>query len=107
MWFGLSAVSTSTAGLLLWFRYGKGAQFYLKNPVFHAKSGLFLAMGLLSIYPTVFFLKHRKGESGESVTLPHPIPGILRLELALALLIPLFAGGPLIRSDPARPGANP
>lgn len=89
--FGLSALSTLGAGLLLWFRYGKGARFYLENPVFHAKLGLFLAVGLLSIYPTVFFLKRRKGADGESVPLPKALIGILRLELALALLIPLFA----------------
>jgi putative membrane protein len=89
-WFGLSAASL-TAGLFLWFRYGKGAEFYLKNPVFHAKLGLFLAVGLLSIYPTVVFLKRRKGDPGESVALPGRLIGFLRLELALALLIPLFA----------------
>jgi putative membrane protein len=89
--FGLSALSALAAGLLLWFRYGKGAQFYLKNPVFHAKLGLFLLVALLSIYPTVFFLKRRKGEPGETVAVPGSLIAMLRVELGLALLIPLLA----------------
>jgi putative membrane protein len=91
MAFGISAASTLGAGLLLWFRYGKGAQFYLKNPVFHAKLGLFLAVGLLSIYPTVVFLQQRKGDAADNVPLPGKVIGVLRLELALAFLIPLLA----------------
>jgi putative membrane protein len=91
MAFGLSAATTLAAGLLLWFRYGKGTQFYLKNPVFHAKLGLFILVALLSIYPTVVFLKRRKGNPADNVTLPDKLIGVLRLELALAFLIPLLA----------------
>ncbi|MDQ3000228.1 MAG: DUF2214 family protein [Fibrobacterota bacterium] len=89
--FGLSALSTLTAGLLLWFYYGKGAAFYTRNPVFHSKLGLFLIVGLLSILPTLFFLKHRKGGQEETVAVPDLVIWILRTEMALALLIPLFA----------------
>jgi len=89
--FGLSAVSVLVAGLLLWFVYGKGAAFYAKNPVFHAKLTLFAIVGLLSIKPTVFFLKQRKGASHESVAVPNAITRMVRMEMALALLIPLFA----------------
>lgn len=89
--FGFSAVTTLVAGLLLWFRYGKGLEFYLKNPVFHAKLGLFLAVGLLSIYPTVWLLRRRKGEPEDRMETPGRLIGILRIELGLALLIPLFA----------------
>lgn len=89
--FGMSAATTLIAGLLLWFKYGKGAEFYLKNPVFHAKLGLFLAVGLLSIYPTVWFIKRRKGAPEERLEVPGRLIGCLRLELVLALLIPLLA----------------
>jgi putative membrane protein len=91
LFFGLSAASTLIAGLLLWFKYGKGAEFYLKNPFFQAKLALFLIVGLLSIYPTLFYLKHRRGGPEERVEVPGKVIGILRLELAIALLIPLFA----------------
>jgi putative membrane protein len=89
--FGLSALSTLAAGSLLWFRYGKGVHFYLKNPVFHTKLGLFLAVGLLSILPTLFFLKQGKGDPGETVAVPPMVGNMIRLELVLALLIPLLA----------------
>lgn len=89
--FGLSALSTLTAGLLMWFYYGKGAAFYLKNPVFHSKLGLFLIVGLLSILPTLFFLKHRKGDQEETVKVPDLVVWALRSELVIALMVPLFA----------------
>jgi putative membrane protein len=89
--FGLSALSTLTAGLLMWFYYGKGAAFYMKNPVFHSKLGMFLIVGLLSILPTMFFLKHRKGDQDQTVPVPDLVVWIVRSELALALVIPLFA----------------
>ncbi|MDB5102883.1 MAG: hypothetical protein JWP91_572 [Fibrobacteres bacterium] len=89
--FGLSALSTLSAGLMLWFYYGKGVAFYLKNPVFHAKLGFFLTVGLMSIYPTMYFLKQRKGNPEESVTVPAGVLKMVRIELAIALLIPLLA----------------
>lgn len=89
--FGLSALTALTAGLLMWFYFGKGVAFYLKNPVFHAKLGLFLIVGLLSILPTLFFLKHRKGDQEETVSVPDLVTWAVRSELALALVIPFFA----------------
>lgn len=89
--FGISAISTLIAGLLIWFKYGKGMEFYLKNPVFLAKLGLFLAVGLLSIYPAIWFPKHRKGGPDDKLEVPGRIIAFLRTELALVLLIPLFA----------------
>ena len=38
---------------VLWF--GKGAAYYMGNSLFHAKLGLFILVGLLSILPTVVF----------------------------------------------------
>lgn len=40
---------------VLWF--GKGAAYYMGNSLFHAKLGLFILVGLLSILPTVVFFK--------------------------------------------------
>ena len=72
--FGLSAMTALGAGLLLWFVYGKGFAFYARNPVFHAKLTLFLIVGLLSIRPTVFFLKQRKGNPSDTVPVPSARP---------------------------------
>lgn len=38
----------------------KGAAFYMSNPVFWAKMGVFALIGALSIYPTVNYLRWRK-----------------------------------------------
>ncbi len=89
--FGLSAMTALGAGLLLWFVYGKGFAFYAKNPVFHAKLTLFLIVGLLSIRPTVFFLKQRKGNPSDAIAVPPGLINLIRIELAVALAIPLFA----------------
>ena len=40
---------------VVWF--GKGAAFYLHNPVFYVKLALFAAVGLLSIPPTLQYLR--------------------------------------------------
>jgi putative membrane protein len=89
--FGLSAMTALGAGLLLWFVYGKGFAFYARNPVFHAKLTLFVIVGLLSIRPTVFFLKQRKGNPADTVAVPAGLINLIRIELAVALAIPLLA----------------
>jgi putative membrane protein len=49
-------------------------------------------IGLLSIYPTVFFIKNRKGDPEEMVTIPKSIFWMIRLELLLVFSIPILAG---------------
>jgi putative membrane protein len=89
--YGLSAMCTLFFGLMLLFKYGNGLAFYLRNPVFHAKLTLFVLVGLLSIAPTIFFIKQRKGPAEEEVAIPGKIRALVRLELAIALCIPLLA----------------
>lgn len=55
--YGISAGLLIVVGLLRVFYFEKGANFYLNNPVYWTKMGLFVIVGLLSIYPTVRFLK--------------------------------------------------
>ena len=51
--------------------YGaKGYAFYVHNPVFHVKIGLFILVGLLSIIPTVTILRWNK----QGKTLPDFVP---------------------------------
>jgi putative membrane protein len=71
---------------------GKPPIYYSKNWIFHVKISLYVAIGLLSIYPTVFFLKNRKGNAQERVTIPPAIFWMLRIELLLLFIIPLLAG---------------
>ncbi|MEY4930125.1 MAG: hypothetical protein RI909_849 [Bacteroidota bacterium] len=91
--YGLAAVALLAAGLTLWLgSIGKPAEFYSKNWIFHTKITLYVVVGLLSIYPTVFFIKNRKGQQDESVKIPKSIFWMLRLELLLIFIIPLLAG---------------
>ena len=48
------ALATGVARLV-WF--GKGAGFYLHNPVFYIKLALFVAIGLISVPPTLQYLR--------------------------------------------------
>jgi len=88
--YGISAMVVLAAGLLLWFSVGKPAEFYTKNGLFHAKITLFIVIALLSIYPTVFFLKQKKSAQS-TITIPKSILMVIRTELLLLLMMPLLA----------------
>jgi putative membrane protein len=53
----IAAVLALATGVtrLVWF--GKGAGFYLHNPVFYIKLALFVAIGLISVPPTLQYLR--------------------------------------------------
>ncbi|MCF2946859.1 DUF2214 family protein [Paraglaciecola aquimarina] len=94
MVYGVSALVVLAAGLTLWFWVGKPTEFYTKNGVFHTKVTLFVVMGLLSIYPTVFINKsiNKASRPEESlITIPKRVINIIRAELACLVLIPLLA----------------
>jgi len=57
VWYGISAGVVLVAGLLRVFFFEKGSNYYFHNYVFWIKMGLFLAVGLLSIYPTMRYIK--------------------------------------------------
>jgi len=58
-WYGLSSIVLIVAGLLRVYLFEKGSEFYLKSPFFILKIVLFVTVGLLSIYPTMQFIKWR------------------------------------------------
>ena len=91
--YGIAALCLLGAGLTLWLgSFGKPAVFYSKNWIFHTKLTLFICVGLLSIYPTIFFIKNRKGNPDEVVKIPKVIFWMLRFELLFVFTIPLLAG---------------
>ncbi|MCS6975166.1 MAG: DUF2214 family protein [Cyclobacteriaceae bacterium] len=91
--YGIAAITLLAAGLTLWLGgFEKPSEFYSKNWIFHLKLTLFILVGLLSIYPTVFFLKNRRGKPDETVTVPSVVFIILKMELALLFIIPVLAG---------------
>jgi putative membrane protein len=91
--YGIAALVLLCVGLTLWLSgAGKPSVYYTKNWIFHTKITLFLVVGLLSIYPTVFFIKNRKGNPEEVVAVPKVVVMMLRMELLLLAIIPLLAG---------------
>ena len=79
---------------VVWF--GKGAAFYLHNPVFYIKLALFVAVGLISIPPTLQYLRWRRSlESGAAnVAADYQVLRVRRyilVELFLFAFIPLMA----------------
>lgn len=91
--YGIAALTLIAAGLTLWLgSVGKPAVYYSKNWIFHTKITLFVTVGLLSIYPTVFFNRQRKGNPQDLVLIPKSIFWLLRFELLLLFVIPLLAG---------------
>jgi putative membrane protein len=92
----LSAVIALGTGLLRWFVYGKGSFFYLSNPIFHAKLTLFVVLIILSIIPSLQYIKWKnQARNGE---IPGALAGsvkkllfFIRLELLIVAVIPLLA----------------
>lgn len=93
--YGISAVAVLITGFVR-MAYEKGFAFYMQHWAFYALFILFVIVGLLSIYPTVIYLRWRKevregrapaidAETARRVTI------ILRTELLLVLVMPLLA----------------
>jgi len=88
--YGIAAVLTLLFGLTLWLWVGKPSEFYSLNPIFQFKLGLFFLMALLSIYPTMFFLRNRNS-TADAIEVPPAIGILTKLELVLLFIIPLLA----------------
>ncbi len=95
-WYGIVAGLLVLSGLAR-LNFGlKGAAFYVHNPVFWTKIGLFVLVGLISIAPTIAFIRwHARLASDGSLVLDagefRRIRGLLSLQVVLLLLIPLCA----------------
>jgi putative membrane protein len=89
--YGAGALLALGCGLGMWLGGFKNADYYTQNPVFHTKLTLFVIMGILSIWPTVFFLKQRKGNPDDMVAVPKRLVMFLRIELLIVFVMPLLA----------------
>jgi putative membrane protein len=94
--FGIAAGAVLVTGALRAVYGIKGWAFYAHNPAFHVKIGLFVLVGLISIAPTVKFLRWRKARRNDatfrvSETEWKSARRLLLIELHLVALIPLAA----------------
>jgi len=96
MLYPLAALLVLGSGLARLFWFAKEPSFYLDNPVFWIKMGLFVAVALASVVPTIHFLRwsprlkqgHRPEISDRQY---RHIRAHLWSECILLLLIPLAA----------------
>lgn len=93
--YGAAAILVLLTGLAKVFWVGKPAIFYAQNGLFHAKVSLFVLVALLSVWPTVQFIKARRLSLRSPAQTLIPLPGSIRLiqriELVAVLLLPLLA----------------
>lgn len=95
-WYGLFAAMVLIVGFLRVYYFEKGSAFYLANPFSYAKLALFLLAGMLSIYPTLRFLKWRaQTRRGQAPVVTkqeyRKIMLVIRLEMVLLLGVALCA----------------
>jgi putative membrane protein len=97
LFFGIAAIVVIVTGIARVAFGLKGADFYLHNPVFWTKMGLFLLVGLLSIAPTVHYLRWNATLSaGTDAIREEPrtfarIRSLLVAEIVVLAFIPLCA----------------
>lgn len=89
--YGLAAALIVATGLLKVFAGDKPASYYGHNPLFHVKLTLLLAVFLMSIFPTMQFIRYRRAADTDVVEYPALVGRLLRIELAVTALIPLLA----------------
>lgn len=94
--YGMSAVLLLGVGFARVFWGAKGSPFYLSNPLFWTKIGLFITVALLSIPPTVQLIRWSKQAHPQPECLPSEeqvrrLQWWLRAEVFVLLLIPFVA----------------
>ena len=94
--YGIAALSVLLSGIARVLHFGQGTSFYTENPLFWWKVGTYLAVGALSLYPTVTYILWaiplRKGELPQvSEALANRLRWILNIELVGFATIPLLA----------------
>jgi putative membrane protein len=94
-WWGLAAALWLSTGLArLFMGTEKTTSYYMTNPMFHAKMGLFLVILLLEIWPMMVLIRWRRqvARDGTVDTSPAPrLATVSRVEAALVVVIVFVA----------------
>lgn len=96
LWYFGAAMAALLTGFLRLGLGAKGGDFYLSSWPFYVKFGLFLAVGIISVYPTLAFVRWRRAlDHDASWKLPEDehkrIRRLVMIEIHLAAVIPVFA----------------
>jgi putative membrane protein len=96
VWYGALAGAVIVAGVARVIWGAKGYEYYLANHIFWTKMALFLAVGLLSIQPTLRYFAWGRALRADIGFLPPPnevarVKAVLWTEAGLFLCIPVAA----------------
>ena len=96
LWYFAAATLALVSGLMRLFWGAKGVGFYSANPLFHVKVALFIAIGLLSVAPTMQFFRWAGKIKADAQFAPPEMERrrarrLVMMEIHLAALLPLFA----------------
>jgi putative membrane protein len=94
--YGLVAGLVLLVGFARVFFGLKGAEFYLQNPVFWAKLGAFVIVGMISVAPTLLFITWRNKAKTDPAFVPSAdevasVRRYVKMEAHVFVLIPILA----------------
>ncbi len=94
--YGLAGISLLVSGILRVRYFGQGSEFYTHNPIFWIKVIVYVAVGLLSLYPTITYIlwaiplsKNQTPDVNENLV--SRLRLILNVEILGFAVIPIFA----------------
>src|SRR5579863_1232876 len=90
-WYGVLAGAILVVGFSRAIFAAKGWAYYSHNAFFWAKIGTFVLIALLSIPPTIAFIRWRAAGTGPSTEQIAGIRRLLLIEVVLFALLPAFA----------------
>jgi len=96
LWYFGSAFAVLVTGFLRAVLGAKGADFYFNSWPIYAKIALFLAVGVISVKPTMTFIQWRRAQDSDASWQVPPdeqakVRRLIMIEVHLAALIPVFA----------------
>jgi len=91
LWYGVLAGLIIAVGFARAVFAAKGWAYYSHNLFFHAKIGTFVLIGLLSVPPTIAYIRWRRAGGAPTDAQVATVRRFLWAELALFALLPAFA----------------
>jgi putative membrane protein len=101
MWYGILAAIVIVVGVARVIWGAKGYEYYVANHIFWTKMALFLAVGLLSIQPTIRYFAWGRALRADAAFLP-PLAEIARVRMVLWIEAALFLCVPVAAAAMAR-----
>ena len=90
-WYGVIAALIVIVGFSRAIFAAKGWEYYAHNTFFWAKLGTFVIIGLLSVPPTIAYIKWRRENAAPSDEQIRTARRFLWIEVGLFALLPIFA----------------